>query len=308
MSTVSIIVPVYNAAPYLVQCLDALVEQMQPGWRLIIVDDGSTDGSSDLCQGFCDRATLLRTPHLGQSAARNKGLTYADTDYVTFCDADDMYLPGALSLMVPILDRQSECGIAVGGYTRRYDIRPVELSDAVTITDAVTAITDTLYQKPGYHNSVWATLYRREIFDGIRFAEGRYYEDLEITPRLYRRAGKIAYIRSTVYFYRPNPTSYINTWNESRADAVWATRSILSFVSIHCPDAIAAARSRLFSAAFNIFILAMRNGRADIADECWYIIRQLRSHMLTDRNVRLKNKAGAALSFIGKAACGRLVR
>ncbi len=308
-ATLSVIVPVYNAGPYIILCLESIIRQLWQGCKLIVIDDGSTDRSAAHCRryadSFPDKIILIKSDRAGQATARNLGLTLAHSDYIAFCDADDAYLPGALQAMVDVLENNADCNITVGQYSRRIT---QFLPESLRMVDSTEAIISTLYQRPRFHNSVWATVYRRSVFNGIRFADGRFYEDLEIIPRLYSRSPKIAYLDSPVYFYRHNPTSYINTWNPSRADAVWAARSVLDFVRENVPAAVPAATSRLFSAAFNIFNLATKNGHDDIADRCWNTVIGLRQAMLHDPNVRLKNKTGAALSFLGNAACSVIAK
>lgn len=308
-ATLAVIVPVYNAGPYLDFCLRSIISQLWQGCKLIVIDDGSTDDSADICRQFAEsyseKIIMINSDRTGQATARNLGLALAHTDYIAFCDADDAYLPDTLESMVKVLESNENCHIISGQYCRRM---AQFIPENPRFVDSAEAIISTLYQRPRFHNSVWATVYRRSVFNDIRFADGRYYEDLEIIPRLFNRSPKIAYFVSPVYFYRPNPTSYINTWNPSRADAVWAARSVLDFVRANVPVAVPAATSRLFSAAFNIFNLATKNGHEDIADRCWNTVVGLRRAMLRDPNVRLKNKAGAALSFLGNAACSVIAK
>ena len=307
----TVIVPVYNAAAYLDECVGGIVPQLWPGCRLILVDDGSNDGSEAMCLKFAsahpDIIETVRTDNVGVSEARNIGISMATTPLLAFCDADDTYNPGALGLMADIIG-QSRCDIVVGSFGRK-PRHMTQDAKSYRCAAATEALVDTLYQRPGCHESAWAKVYRRSLFgDDCRFAKGRRYEDLEIVPRLYLQATTIAFTDAPVYFYRPNPVSFINTWADSRADAVFATKSILAYVTAHCPQAVAAAKSRLFSAAYNIFVLAVRPHRPGLANSCWQIIRQLRLSIISDPRTRLKNKAGATLSYLGKKTTALITR
>ena len=287
----TVIVPVYNAAAYLDECVGGIVPQLWPGCRLILVDDGSNDGSEAMCLKFAsahpDIIETVRTDNVGVSEARNIGISMATTPLLAFCDADD---------------------IVVGSFGRK-PRHMTQDAKSYRCAAATEALVDTLYQRPGCHESAWAKVYRRSLFgDDCRFAKGRRYEDLEIVPRLYLQATTIAFTDAPVYFYRPNPVSFINTWADSRADAVFATKSILAYVTAHCPQAVAAAKSRLFSAAYNIFVLAVRHHRPGLANSCWQIIRQLRLSIISDPRTRLKNKAGATLSYLGKKTTALITR
>lgn len=305
-ATLSVIVPVYNAAPYLVECLDSIIPQLWPGCRLILVNDGSDDGSERICEEYAgkysDTIEVLQLCHNGQSVARNKALDIVDTDYVTFCDADDVYFNGALSAMVNLLEIEHSCDIVVAQFSNKPVFRPVHHLDYVGISSEE-ALIRTLYQYPNFHNSVWAKVYRTKVFKKHRFVEGRYYEDLEILPRLYLSSCNIAVSSDIVYYYRPNPTSFINTWSEKRLDAVFAAERILAYVRDNCPRCISAAQSRLFSASFNIFNLAVRHKYQSKANDCWNIILSLREQILKDPKVRKKNRIAALISYFGQKTC-----
>ena len=89
---ISVIVHVYNVRRYLHQCFDSLLLQKYPSYEVILVDDGSTDGSGSICDEYAaadERFTVVHQPNLGLSAARNIGLAHADGEYISFVDSDD---------------------------------------------------------------------------------------------------------------------------------------------------------------------------------------------------------------------------
>jgi len=304
--TLSVIVPVYNAAPYLAECVDSILPQLWPGCRLILVDDESDDGSEKMCLDyatqFSDVVNALRISRSGQSVARNRALDIVGTDYIAFCDADDRYVDGSLTAMVDLLEKEKDCDIAVAQFSQKYDDQPIRDLEYSKVS-GVDALVRTLYQDKYYHNSACAKVYRSNLFSNIRFLEGRYYEDLEIQARLYLQSPFVTISKETVYYYRPNPTSFINTWSDKRPDAIFAAKSILDYVAHRSPECVPAAKSRLFSAAFNIFNLATRHRLDKQVCECWMIIKSLRSQMIKDPKVRIKNKIAAAMSYLGLKIC-----
>lgn len=304
--TLSVIVPVYNAAPYLAECLDNIISQLWQGCKLILVNDESDDGSDIICGEYADKykdiIDYLQIGHSGLSVSRNKALDIVDTDYVAFCDADDLYYPGSLAAMTDVLEREDTCDIVVAQFTRKNDHREIRRIE-YTKVPAEEALIKTLYQDLCYHNSACAKVFRSSIFKSIRFAEGRYYEDLEIHPRLYLNTVNIAVSRDIVYYYRPNLTSFINTWSEKRLDAVFAAERILAYVKDNSPRCVPAAQSRLFSASFNIFNLAVRHKYESQANACWDIIVKLRKQVAKDPNVRIKNRIAALMSYSGQRIC-----
>lgn len=298
---ISIIVPVYNGEKYLRECLDSLLAQTLTDIEIIVVDDGSTDGSAAICREYMqrepDRLRYVHQENSGQSSARNHGLDHARGQYIAFCDADDAYCPQAMAFLHDVLE-QNSADIAIAGFKRNKNLSTDRYN--VRVLDSADCIRQTLYQDRQCNTSVWGKLFRSELFDGVRFTEGLYYEDIEILPRLYAKCGKIAVSDARIYFYRDNPGSFISTWHSGRLDAIRATGMVYGFIVANYPEIEPAARSRRFSAYFNIFAEASRHGNKDIASMCYSMIKQERAAMLTDGNVRLKNKVGALASYLGE--------
>jgi glycosyltransferase involved in cell wall biosynthesis len=317
---ISVIVPIHNTAAYLSECVDSILAQNDAETHVVVdavlIDDASTDASPEICRGYAERypdlVTLLHTEGVGVSEARNIGVRAASGDCVAFADSDDILLPGALKFLAVILSRHPECGVASGMYTqKRKFLRrgcsttcgciPTHGGD-VRIHSAAEAIELTLYQRRIYHPSAWAKLYRREVFDSNMewFVKGRRYEDLEVFPRLYKRAVNVAVSPRVVYYYRPNPVSFINTFTPARYDTLWATERILEYVKREFPSSATtslrrAALSRRFSALYNIYNITPDPAvRRTVRRE----IRALSPSILRDSRSRLKNRLAALLRIL----------
>src|SRR6056297_1309671 len=114
---VSILMPMRDAAGFVAEALGSVLSQVGPTLEIIVVDDGSTDGSAGVVKGLSDpRARLIPGPERGISAALNAGLAAVQGEFVMRCDADDRYLPGRLARQVGLLDRHSEVGAVTGAY------------------------------------------------------------------------------------------------------------------------------------------------------------------------------------------------
>ena len=116
MPTISVVMPVHNAAPYVRQAIMSVVRQTCSDWELIVVDDGSTDGSDRVLAAFGNRIRLVTQPNAGPSVARNRGLELASGDYVAFLDADDEWHPEFLSTTLGVSRQQRQSSIK-GVYT-----------------------------------------------------------------------------------------------------------------------------------------------------------------------------------------------
>lgn len=111
---VSVIVPAYNVQNYIEEALISLQQQSFTKFEALIVDDGSTDGTAEIVQRFCDqdaRFKLLQKPNGGLSSARNHGIRHANTDYIALLDADDRYEPEKLATHVNILEQKNTVGV-----------------------------------------------------------------------------------------------------------------------------------------------------------------------------------------------------
>lgn len=301
---ISVIVPVYNGATdggaILRDCLDSILSQKGVTFELIVVNDGSTDDTGKILAEYSLHFPAIRVmdkSNGGVSAARNYGVRYAYGEYVCFVDADDRLLPGALRTL---LSAAEDAPVTIGGLLRARRNIP-DISEPVFRHYTGFEFAErTLYQRGG-HNSPWAMLIRRSLLIEEPFDETMRYEDLELSCRLYLRAGKIAVTDMPVYFYRDNPDSFLNRWTPERTDALRATESIEGFVAQHERRLLAAARDRRLSANFNIFILASLNEADDtLTRNCWRIIKKYRRASLFNPRVRLKNKIGIIISYLGR--------
>lgn len=305
---ITVVVPVWNADRYLREALESLRSQTYALFEAILVDDGSTDGSAEICKEYCRadaRFHLISRGNAGVSAARNAALDMARGEWIAFLDADDMMMPDALEVLMQSA-RNSGAGIVAGEYTQKNDSQNVRMSkchiDKMTETvDSEEAIMIGLYQKK-ILNSPCGVLFHRSVFNGgepLRFRKCR-YEDLDLFYQAFERVDKVCILDRAVYYYRDNPGSFINTWSDSRLDVLDVTDRIADHFKNKNADLFRAAQDRRFSAHFNM-LLTMRRFRVDNPEQksrCLRVIREQRKAELTDPNVRRKNKLGALLSYL----------
>ena len=297
-------IPVYNGERFLAEAVESVLAQSVPDWELIVVDDGSLDSTARIADEYAARDVRIRVLHVpngGMSYARNRGIEVARGEWFCFVDADDELFPDALEVLLSGVG--NDVDMVIGGYVSggesRNASRQLPSAPRFEVMDPERVLGIALYQERSIH-SAWAKIFSRRIFDDERFAEGLYYEDLEFFPRACLRSGSVALTERPVYFYRQHAESFLHRWSELRLDALRVTDMTEDFVSRYFPALLPAARDRKLSANFNIFILALRQGRRDVADGCWDVIRRYRRASLFNRRVRLKNKAGVLLSLLGR--------
>lgn len=162
---ISIVVPVYNGARFLAECLDSLAAQDHPAIEIVVVDDGSTDGSAAVAERFgagrAPTVRVLRHPHRGLGTTRNAGVDAASGDFVAFCDADDTWKPHKATVQVRHLAAHPEIDIALC----RQDtvVEPGTEQPAWLIPDQRYGDLDGISPTSG--------LCRRSVFEHVRFAE-----------------------------------------------------------------------------------------------------------------------------------------
>ena len=237
---ISIIVPVYKVEPYLDACVRSLVEQTESDLEIILVDDGSPDSCGIMCDEYERRDHRIKTIHKlqgGLSDTRNVGLGAATGDYVAFVDSDDYVSVTMMESLRRNLE-DSNADIAICGHTRtneqgkpRFALSPYIRRKRVF--GSREGFSD-LLAISGYGSFSWNKLYKRELFDDVRFPVGRLYEDMATTYKLFYKADKLVYDPGIQYFYRQRKSSIIHrmTWKKSK-DFFYSASELRDFTKEH---------------------------------------------------------------------------
>ncbi len=237
--TVSVIVPVYNVREYLEKCLASLLVQTFPDYEIILVDDGSTDGSAELCDTYAKTDERIRVFHKqngGLSDARNYGILRANGEYVFFIDSDDWIDKDTLQKLYQIA-RDYHADIAECSYRNIYADGIKEETDntGLVITgDSVFALRNQMNWK--YFKSVaWNKLYKRKLFRKENmYPVGRYHEDEFTTHKLFWEAAHLVYLDQSLYNYNhTRDGSITGTVTSKILDSCFALRERVSFICSH---------------------------------------------------------------------------
>ncbi|WJK42134.1 glycosyltransferase family 2 protein [Solwaraspora sp. WMMA2056] len=204
--TVSVVVPVYNTEKWLEEALDSIERQpARDDIEVVVIDDGSTDGSADIARRYADRATgvrYVRQDNAGLGAARNHGVRLATGRYLAFLDSDDLYPDGALSYLVELADRQ-QAAVAVGDM-QGLPPRPNPAWRRELLVGE--RVVERIAQAPGLvgNPSACNKVFRRDLVDstGVRFTENTAFEDVLFTVPLLARSPRTALTPRLSYLYR----------------------------------------------------------------------------------------------------------
>ncbi len=217
---ISVIIPVYNAEKYLARAIDSVLGQTHEELELILVDDGSRDGSGAICDRYAARDTRVRVIHKnneGVSAARNDGIVAARGEWIAFCDNDDFYAPGMLARLLELCV-EGDCDIAQCACVKGdAESLPTPPPQSVTVLTGREML-EKFYTKASIY--IWDKLYRREVWAGVRFPAGSYTdEDQWVVHRLLGAARRVAITREALYYHYIHPESVMNRGFDVR----WAT-------------------------------------------------------------------------------------
>ncbi len=211
---VSVIVPVYNTEKFVRRCLDSLLEQSYHDLEVILVDDGSTDDSGEICDTYATsdrRVRVIHQENAGQGTARNTGLDAATGDLISFVDSDDYIARSLYETVAGVFDREKAdivCFRLHAGMDDDYqfpgdkdlDGSPIEVIAGIDFLRG-------LYETEHFDSSV-LKVYKRELFNELRFPEGRTMgEDVGTVYRLAYRAERVALLRQEFYYYYQTPGS-----------------------------------------------------------------------------------------------------
>ena len=263
---ISIIVPVYNVSEYLPRCVESLLGQSGGDFEVILVDDGSTDGSGAICDSYAARDARVRCIHKengGLSSARNAGLDAAVGERVLFVDGDDYLTPFALERLTALAGAYPTADFIQFRYRETDGSWSGE--DRESLPETVSGPAELfrqLYALGGVGASSCTKLFRRELFRDLRFAEGIRHEDEELMTRLLPRCRRAVYTDLELYGYVTRSGSIIRSGFNPKSLDIFPImdRRIETLQSLGLEDLVRESRSRLFRTAAWLYCQAKKAG------------------------------------------------
>ena len=243
---ISVIVPIYNTEKYLVECVESIRKQTYSNIEIILVDDGSTDASIEICDEFAEKDSRVRVFHKeneGVAVARNFGIQQSNGQYVVIVDSDDV----AVDKMIEVLYTQikeNDADIAVGNYYI-YDESDGNFYYYITEADycvEVLSPQELIDRQAGawkWNSTAFMLttfkLYKKVLFDDVSFTHGRRFDDEASTHRLFLRSKKTVFVNDNVYLYRRRSGSIMR----SEFDISWV-RDLVEVFSKKISDLVLA--------------------------------------------------------------------
>lgn len=229
---ISVIIPVYKVEKYLCRCVDSVLEQTYTNMEIILVDDGSPDNCPVMCDEYArqdSRVKVIHQENAGLSGARNAGIDMAQGQWLAFVDSDDYLAADFLErLYQACVDTGSSLSVCRWEYVRGETIPEHGTGETRVYTGR--EMLANLYMPDGaYFVVAWNKLYRKELFEDIRYPLGRIHEDEATTYRIYDKVKKAAYVDRSLYGYFVTPVSITRGFNPKRMDWVTAVAERLDF-------------------------------------------------------------------------------
>lgn len=225
---ISVIIPVYNVSRYLRQCVDCVLNQTCRQLQIILVDDGSTDGSGQMCDEYAkqdERIRVIHKPNGGLSDARNVGTEAANGDYLIYLDADDRWLSEDFVERLVCKAKNSGADMFLVRQQRfMSDDNLPKCATYIYCEDDFRGNTldtfECLYRKQVYPVSAWSRMIKTSILrdNNIFFTKGLLGEDMDWTSRLLPHVSSVSYCNEAVYLYRERPGSITKTFRLKNAE------------------------------------------------------------------------------------------
>lgn len=308
---ISVIVPVYNVAKYLDACIVSIQKQTYTHLEIILIDDGSTDESGSICDRYAledKRIRVIHQKNAGLSAARNKGISICQGEYISFIDSDDFIDKGFIETMYKVVT-ESGCDLACMEAARFYDgdeekvysywDRIENQKEDYTVYYSEQMLNIAFYQKLSV-TGAQLKLYRKKLFQHILFPVGRYYEDLATTYLFILCANRVAALHYRLYAYRVRKNGIMaSTFNDKCLDCIWVGQKLVHDVEAMEPQlrkAACCAAFRINRIVFPKISFCYRTQKKEV----WKELASYRKIVVFDKNAQKYERLLALTSYCGQ--------
>lgn len=240
-SLISVIVPIYKVERYLDKCINSIINQTYKNLEIILVDDGSPDKCSQMCDEWAtkdSRIIVIHKDNGGLSDARNVGLDIASGEYISFVDSDDYIHPEMISILYDVIVK-TEANIVQCDFRKVKDNEYVDanINSYEIFTFNTEQALESLIKETPLKQVVWNKLYKKEIFNELRFEVGKVNEDDFFTYQAFAISNKVSYINKELYYYLLRESSIMGQqFNIKRLDGLEARFRRYEFIKEKYPN------------------------------------------------------------------------
>jgi len=257
ITKVSIIIPVYNVEQYLRQCIDSIGLLGHDDFEIIIVNDGSTDGSDIICREYEQKwhnVHLIEKSNGGLSDARNHGTAAAKGDYIYYLDSDDWLVPGAIEQLYRFAV-ENNCEVVQGGFYYafddhlEYDENWIKEDQEPFVLEKLAAL-QVLLKNTFIKNFAWGKIYKSSIVKSHEFPVGKFFEDSYWQHHVVSDVNLYGIIPKPLYFYRQRENSITGTGGAKQMDLLLGNEERLHFIRENYPELTSIAADTLWYLSF----------------------------------------------------------
>lgn len=303
---ISIIIPCYKVEIYLSKCINSIIEQTYKNLEIFLVDDGSPDNSGKICDNYAKKDCRIKVIHKqngGLSDARNVAIDVSTGEYIIFVDSDDFVAPDYVETLYRLIhDNDAQIGITSfksfeEGIEPELDTHEGKQIKVMTSDEAL----ENMFYQKDFDTSAWAKIYKRSLFDNIRYPKGWLYEDLATTYRLMMKCERVAFTNYMSYFYLIRCNSIEGSpFKPAKYDSCMKIMQQLKLVreSMSNEKVKKAIDCRIVSLLFHI-LLDIPKEREDMRTSILNEIISCRRTVLLDCQARKKARMACLLTFFG---------
>lgn len=306
---ISIIIPVYNVEKYLRNCLDSVLAQTYKNIEIILVDDGSTDGCSEICDEYAKKDSRIKVIHKeyeGVSEARNVGLEQVKGKYIAFVDSDDTVSTDYIEYMYRLLV-ENNTKMVIATHTVVSNKKRINFGDGYTEKVLTTEeALDRMLCENGFYIAVWAKLCDKELFDNIKFPKGKINEDNLVTPKLILQCEKIAYGNKSIYNYNKRKNSItMSKFNLSKMDLIELTDEMCDEIESKYPNLKDSTNKKRVTSRFSVLrqmaLVKLNEQEKILEKEIVKYIKQRKNEILKNDKTSKRDKIALIALMIGKS-------
>ena len=304
----TVVVPIYNVEKYLHKCIDSIIAQTYKLIEIVLVDDGSTDGSGAIADEYADKyenVYVIHQENQGLSGARNTGIDNCKTELITFVDSDDYIEPNMYEDLICRLDKE-KADISIGGVYRenidgnRRPLYPKGIERVFSKEEALVELNSIRF----FNMSVCNVVFKTKLFDmdayeesRVRFPKGKKSEDEYTSHKLYARANKVVYI-STPYYHYVERAGSITMSSEVNTEQLNAAEMRVKFYERWFPLIAYSAKSEYFfscMALTNVFLEKKLPCPPRLKKKMYSLSKRYFSDVMKNKSIRLKKKVQAVI-------------
>ena len=301
---ISIVIPVYNVEQYLSKCIDSILNQTYKNLEIILVNDGSPDRCPEICEEYRlkdNRIKVINKENGGLSDARNVGIDNSSGNYVTFIDSDDYIDDDYIDILYKTLILYN-ADLSIASHKVIY---PKKIIDKATgekfCTNSKEVLERILYDE-GIDLSAWGKLYKKSLFNNIKFPKGRLFEDSATTYRLIDASKKIAVNSKSVYNYVIRNNSISNEmFSEKKMDLIISTKEMTDLIKKRYPELEKGCERRLMYAYLSTLtqLAKAKEKNKSIQVKLMNYIKHNRRRVLKDKRIPKRDRNGIISTMFG---------